>query len=107
MALTDLLNFWGRDKQKFSLDSDSGAVIPHSLVTGVRGAVAVNLTSTDFAAADLRGIYIGGAGDVKVDLADGSTGITFIALAPGVEHAIAITKIYKAGTTATGILALK
>lgn len=77
-------------------------------LAGVRGAAAVDLSSADYTApGGLRGIYVGVAGDVKVDMPDGSTAITFAALAAGIEHAIVVTKIYKTGTTATGILALK
>jgi hypothetical protein len=79
-----------------------------SRLGSVRGAAAVDLSSADYTApGGVRGIYVGVSGDVKVDLVDGSTGITFVSLAAGVEHAIAVTKIYKTGTTATSVLALK
>jgi hypothetical protein len=68
---------------------------------------AVDLSSTDYTpAAGLRvhGVSFAGAGDLKVDTL-GSTGVTITsgALAAGVQHALEISKIYKIGTTATGI----
>ncbi len=71
------------------------------------GAAAVDISSTDAPITPpSRGIYVGGAGDLKVDLPNGTT-VTFVALAAGLCHPIAATKVYKTGTTATSILALK
>lgn len=50
-----------------------------------------------------RGIYIGGAGNIKVDMLDGTT-VTFTAIAAGIIHPIAVKKVYATGTTATGII---
>lgn len=50
-----------------------------------------------------KGIYVGVAGDLKVDMADGST-ITFTNLASGVVHPLSVKRVYAAGTTATGIV---
>lgn len=50
-----------------------------------------------------RGIYVGVSGDVRVDMADGST-VTFVGLASGSVHPIAAKKVYATGTTATSIL---
>lgn len=58
-----------------------------------------------------RGLYVGGSGDVKVDMA-GATGasdgigITFPTMAGGVIHALEVIKVYQAGTTATGLRAV-
>lgn len=52
-----------------------------------------------------RWIYVGGAGDLKVKLADGSDA-TFTAVSVGVFHPIAVTRVYSTGTTATGIIAI-
>lgn len=70
-------------------------------------SAAVDLTSTDATLSPpCRGIYVGVTGDVKVDHPDGSTS-TFTALAAGICHPIAAKKIYKVGTSATSILALR
>ena len=53
-----------------------------------------------------RALLIGGAGTVKVDMADGTTvTLTFPATACGVIQPIAVKKVYATGTTSTGIVA--
>jgi len=50
-----------------------------------------------------RGVYIGTAGHLKVDMANGTTE-TFSNLAAGQTYEIAITKIYQTGSTAAGLV---
>jgi hypothetical protein len=71
------------------------------------GAVAINYGSGDQTLpTQSRAIYIGTAGTLKVDMADGST-VTFSNLAAGTIYPIAITKIYQTGsTTAAGLVLL-
>ena len=52
-----------------------------------------------------RGLYIGGAGNVAVTMADG-TAMTFNALAVGVVHPLSVIQVKATGTTATNIVAL-
>jgi hypothetical protein len=54
-----------------------------------------------------RGIWLGGAGTIKVDMADGTT-VTFTAPATacGLVLPLAVKKVYATGTTATLIVAL-
>lgn len=53
-----------------------------------------------------RAILVGGAGNLKVDMADGTTvTLTIPATACGVLQGIAVKRIYATGTTATGIVA--
>jgi hypothetical protein len=52
-----------------------------------------------------KGIFIGGAGNLAVTMANGNT-VTFTGLSAGVVHPISVTKISATGTTATSILAL-
>ena len=47
-------------------------------------------------------LFIGGAGDVKVDMLGGET-VTLTGLAVGVWHPMFVTKVYQTGTTATNI----
>ncbi len=72
------------------------------------GAQAIDISSTDASptltdpvgvALVPRGLYLGTAGKLKVDMADGTT-VTFANLAAGIEHAIATKKIYKTGSDA-------
>lgn len=66
---------------------------------------AISITpsdSTDLSKA-VRGIYVGATGNVKVDMIDGST-VTFTALAAGVIHPLAVSRVYATGTTASNIV---
>lgn len=51
------------------------------------------------------GLYVGGAGNVKVDMFNGET-VTFNALAVGHVHRLAVRRVYSTGTTATNIVAV-
>jgi hypothetical protein len=52
-----------------------------------------------------RGLFIGGAGNVKVDMALGNT-VTFSNLLGGIILPIQVIKVYSTDTTATNIVAL-
>lgn len=68
------------------------------------GAAAV--TPSDSARiAETRGLYLGAAGDVKVEMADGTI-VMLTALAAGVLHPLRVRRVYSTGTTATGIVAI-
>ena len=78
------------------------------------GAEAVNISSTDSTpsrndpkgvALIPRALWVGVAGDVKVDMADGSTSITYKNAPIGVLP-IQVSKVYKVGTGATDLLYL-
>lgn len=54
------------------------------------------------------GLYVGGAGNLKVDMAgDGKTTVTFSAVPVGTILPISVQRVYATGTTATLILALR
>lgn len=55
--------------------------------------------------AQTRGLYIGGAGNVAVTMADGAS-VTFNALTVGVVHLLSVKQVKATGTTATNIVAL-
>ena len=55
-----------------------------------------------------RGIYVGTAGatgTVKVDGVTG-TGISFVGMVVGIEHALQVTRVYATGTDASNIVLL-
>lgn len=52
-----------------------------------------------------RGLYVGGAGNLTLDFADGTTNILFSAVPAGTVLPVAPLKV-KAATTATSIVAL-
>ena len=72
-------------------------------MASVASAVTPN-DSTDLTTV-AQGIYIGGAGDLKVDMADSGT-VTFSSVPAGVFLPIIVKRIYSTGTTATNIIAL-
>lgn len=53
-----------------------------------------------------RGIYIGGAGNITVDMADGGSSVLFVGLMAGVVYPFQVTRVYATGTTATSIVGL-
>lgn len=70
------------------------------------GALPINYSGGDhdLSAVRVRGIYIGTAGNLKVDMPDGTTGVTFSNLAAGVIYPIKVTKVYQTGSTAAGLV---
>lgn len=52
-----------------------------------------------------RAVYVGGAGDVKVDMASEGT-VTFVGVNAGTVLPIQATRVYATGTTATNLVAL-
>jgi hypothetical protein len=53
-----------------------------------------------------RALYVGAAGNITVDMADGGTALTFVAVQGGTILPIQVTRIYATGTSATSIVAL-
>lgn len=53
-----------------------------------------------------RGLYVGGAGNIKVDMAMGGTAVTFVGVLAGSILPIQVVKVYSTDTTATSIVAL-
>jgi hypothetical protein len=61
--------------------------------------------STDLTTAT-RGLYIGGAGNVKVDMVGEGTAVVYSGLVVGTVYPIRVTRVYATDTTATNIVAL-
>lgn len=74
-------------------------------VSAHRAAVITKSDSTIYPE-PTRAIYVGGAGNIKVDMADGSTAITFFSVPAGMILPIQVTRVYSADTTATNMVAL-
>lgn len=70
-----------------------------------RGGSAVTPDDTTLLA-PTRGLYIGGAGNITVDMADGSLGVVFTALPVGTLLPISVIRVKATGTTATAIVAM-
>lgn len=71
------------------------------------GAVAISYGGgdQDLTGYAIRGVYVGTAGHLKVDMHDGTTA-TFSNLLAGTIYWIQFTKIYQSGSTAAGLALL-
>lgn len=67
--------------------------------------VAAEITPADDGLHEYRALYIGGAGDVKVDMAESGTAVTFVGVAAGILP-ISVRRVYDTDTTATDIVGL-
>lgn len=68
-------------------------------------AAAVTKNDSTDLTVTARALYIGGAGDVAVITAGGST-VTFVGLAAGSVLPVRVKRVKSTGTTATSIVAL-
>lgn len=71
---------------------------------GGAAAVAPN-DGADLAVKPTRGLFIGGAGNLKVTMEDGSTP-TFTGVVAGSVLRLKVVRVWATGTTATNILGL-
>ena len=53
-----------------------------------------------------RAVYVGGAGNLTIDVADGGTNIAFNGLTAGTIFPVRTKRVYSTGTTATGLVCL-
>jgi hypothetical protein len=86
-----------------SMDKDANA--RRSMIPWIAAAVDISATVCNFT--DPTQLYIGTTGDVKVDMAETGTAITFKNVPSGGFLPIACSKVYKADTTATNIVGLR
>lgn len=68
-------------------------------------ATAVTAADSDLARIPTRGVYVGGAGNLAVKMAGGTT-LTFTGVAAGTILPIRVDQIRSTSTTATAIVAL-
>lgn len=74
-------------------------------ISSAFGAVAIDVSGGDQTlAAGCRGLYVGGTGNIKIDMPN-ATGVTFAGVAAGILP-VQVTKVYQTGTTATSVVAL-
>jgi hypothetical protein len=70
-----------------------------------RRAVAITTSDTVVYDQPTRAIYIGGSGNLRVDMVSGGT-VTFVGLSAGTVLPIQAERVYAASTTATNLIAL-
>jgi hypothetical protein len=71
-------------------------------------AVVAPNDATDLPIAPTRALYVGTTGDLKVNMADGTT-VSFVAIPAGTVLPIAVTRVFatgQPGAIATNVLAL-
>ena len=71
----------------------------------VNASVVTPSDTTDLAR-PARGLYIGGAGDIRLDTVGGQTNVLFAGTVTGSIVPVQATRIRATGTTATNIVAL-
>lgn len=70
----------------------------NGLGTPATGSEVIDISSTDHTLANIsRGIWVGGSGNLKVDMKD-STGITFYNVPAGTLLPVRATKVYGASS---------
>ena len=80
---------------------------PHSIVKSLAsaaGAFSITPHDTNNLTKAVQAIYIGGSGDIKVEMKNGDV-VTFTAVPVGV-FPIQVNKVYLTDTTATNIMGL-
>jgi hypothetical protein len=69
-------------------------------------ASAITTSDSTIFVQPTRALYVGAAGNITVDMADGGTSVLFVAVQGGTILPIQVTRVYATGTTATSIVAL-
>lgn len=69
-------------------------------------ASTITTSNTTVYTQPTRALYIGGAGNITVDMADGGSSVLFVGIQGGTLLPIQVTRVYATGTSATNIVAL-
>lgn len=85
-------------------DKSPGSSTTNPIITDGTPANALNITPNDSTALTLRGIYVGGTGNVKVKFRDSGDNILFVACPVGMYIAGHIIIVYATGTTAQNLV---
>lgn len=86
--------------------ADIFEVYPNIIDGPAWNAAAVTPNDSADLAQTARALYIGGAGDVKVDMASDGSAVTFVGCLAGSILPIRAERVYATDTTATNIVAL-
>lgn len=85
--------------------SDKYSGYTNGLASPATGAFAITPNDSTDLTSFTRAVYIGGAGDLKVDTITNDT-VTFSGVPAGTVFPIRVKKVYSTGTTATNLIAL-
>ncbi len=69
-------------------------------------ANSVAVTPNDTGDHDYLGLYVGTGGDVKVDMRDTGTAVTFSSVPDGTFLPVQVSRVYSTDTTASNIVGL-
>ena len=86
--------------------TDTFAAQPDTEWGPAQSAAAVTPSDSADLTTTSRAIYVGGAGNLKVNMNETGSEITFVAVAAGSVLPIRVDRVYSTGTTATSIVAL-
>jgi len=70
-------------------------------------AIAITPSDSVDLAFATRAIYVGGNGNLRVDMQDGGAAVTFVGLVAGQVLPLRVSRIYATGTTATNLVGLR
>lgn len=84
----------------------SAAYLSADATVSAHRASAITPSDVTVFAQPTRGLYIGGSGNITVEMADGGTSVLFVGLMSGIVYPFQVTRVYAAGTTATNIVGL-
>jgi hypothetical protein len=73
------------------------------LIEPANGAFVITPSDVNALERPTRGIYVGGAGDVTLEMVNGQI-VTFVEMVAGIIHPISAIQVYATGTAATDIL---
>ena len=79
---------------------------PYNLLSPTYNAAAITPSDTTDLAVVTRGVYVGGAGNITVNMADTGAAVLFTAVPVGTILPIAISRVKATGTTATALVAI-
>ena len=82
-----------------------------SLQPGISGPASKAVAITPNNSADLafatRAIYVGGGGDLRVEMQDEAAPVTFVGVVAGTILPIRVARVFVTGTTATSLVGLR
>lgn len=86
--------------------ADSFSEMITGLKSPARSSSAITPHDTNDLAQVTRAIYVGGAGAIKVLLADDTTAVTFAGASAGTVLNLRVKRVYSTDTTATNLVGL-